>query len=57
MRTILFTLIATMLLTAAPIHKPALAPVKCKRDIIVCGNNWPPCMSDASGNCSGCGAK
>jgi len=56
MRTILFTFLATMLLTATPIHKPA-PPIKCKRDIVACGNNWPPCMSDVSGNCSGCGTR
>jgi hypothetical protein len=31
-----------------------VAPSPVKRDIIICGNNYPPCMSDPSGDCSGC---
>jgi len=34
MRTILLTLLAALLLSAAPIHS--------QRDINPCGNNWPP---------------
>ena len=32
----------------APIVKPV------SKDIIICGNHWPPCNSDPSGDCSGC---
>lgn len=51
---LILTAMVFALLSAASIkdQKPAKAVVlrPVVKDVIICGNNWPPCMSDKSGN-------